>query len=50
MPLISKEAKEHMDTIKTVYGDKITEENRFLVVLIADIMARLDKLEEKSNS
>jgi hypothetical protein len=44
MPAISSDITDKIDSLKTLYGDKITSENQFVVFLISELQAKVDKL------
>ena len=44
MPAISSDITDKIDNLKTLYGDKITSENQFIVFLISELQAKVDKL------
>ena len=46
MPAISEATASKFNTLSEVYGEKINSDNEFLITLIAELMAKVDSLEE----
>jgi len=46
MPALDDLTLNKVNTLQETYGEKINEDNKFLVTLIAELMAKVEKLDE----